>query len=76
MASDDDDDDFVDDVSRDYYPRVLEHIINTQSPQVLCRDYKEILGTLDIISTDPGQYHDRVINRKLESSPTTEVAVR
>uniref|UniRef100_A0A182KJ66 Uncharacterized protein n=1 Tax=Anopheles christyi TaxID=43041 RepID=A0A182KJ66_9DIPT len=39
----------------DCYPRVLEHIINTQSPQVLCRDYKEILGTLDIISTDPGK---------------------
>uniref|UniRef100_A0A182N7K8 Uncharacterized protein n=1 Tax=Anopheles dirus TaxID=7168 RepID=A0A182N7K8_9DIPT len=37
----------------DVYPRVLEHIINTQSPQLLCRDYKEILGTLDIISTDP-----------------------
>ncbi|EDO64797.1 AGAP006754-PA [Anopheles gambiae str. PEST] len=41
--------------ARDCYPRVLEHIINTQSPQVLCRDYKEILGTLDIISTDPGK---------------------
>ncbi|XP_035906837.1 serine/threonine-protein phosphatase 4 regulatory subunit 1-like isoform X2 [Anopheles stephensi] len=41
--------------ARDYYPRVLEHIINTQSPQVLCRDYKEILGTLDIISTDPDE---------------------
>ncbi|XP_053664240.1 uncharacterized protein LOC128713407 [Anopheles marshallii] len=38
--------------NKDCYPRVLEHIINTQSPQVLCRDYKEILGTLDIISTD------------------------
>ncbi|XP_053674670.1 uncharacterized protein LOC128724976 [Anopheles nili] len=38
--------------NKDFYPRVLEHIINTQSPQVLCRDYKEILGTLDIISTD------------------------
>uniref|UniRef100_A0A182PEZ9 Uncharacterized protein n=1 Tax=Anopheles epiroticus TaxID=199890 RepID=A0A182PEZ9_9DIPT len=42
-------------LSRDCYPRVLEHIIKTQSPQVLCRDYKEILGTLDIISTDPGK---------------------
>ncbi|XP_052899549.1 serine/threonine-protein phosphatase 4 regulatory subunit 1-like isoform X2 [Anopheles moucheti] len=41
--------------ARDCYPRVLEHIINTQSPQVLCRDYKEILGTLDIISTDPDE---------------------
>uniref|UniRef100_A0A4Y0BK28 Uncharacterized protein n=2 Tax=Anopheles funestus TaxID=62324 RepID=A0A4Y0BK28_ANOFN len=41
--------------NKDCYPRVLEHIINTQSPQVLCRDYKEILGTLDIISTDPDE---------------------
>uniref|UniRef100_A0A182IPT9 Uncharacterized protein n=1 Tax=Anopheles atroparvus TaxID=41427 RepID=A0A182IPT9_ANOAO len=39
--------------NKDCYPRVLEHIINTQPPQVLCRDYKEILGTLDVISTDP-----------------------
>uniref|UniRef100_A0A2M4A2Q2 Putative serine/threonine-protein phosphatase 4 regulatory subunit 1 n=2 Tax=Anopheles triannulatus TaxID=58253 RepID=A0A2M4A2Q2_9DIPT len=41
--------------ARDCYPRVLEHIISTQPPQVLCRDYKEILGTLDIISTDPDE---------------------
>ncbi|XP_055538813.1 serine/threonine-protein phosphatase 4 regulatory subunit 1-like isoform X2 [Wyeomyia smithii] len=33
------------------YPRVLEHIIHTQ-PYVLNRDYKEILNTLDIVSSD------------------------
>ncbi|KAL1399879.1 hypothetical protein pipiens_007882, partial [Culex pipiens pipiens] len=33
------------------YPRVLEHIIHTQ-PYVLSRDYKEILNTLDIVSSD------------------------
>ncbi|XP_052859616.1 uncharacterized protein LOC128266866 [Anopheles cruzii] len=41
--------------NKDCYPRVLEHIISTQSPQVLCRDYKEILGTLDVFSTDPDE---------------------
>ncbi|XP_053685372.1 serine/threonine-protein phosphatase 4 regulatory subunit 1-like [Sabethes cyaneus] len=38
-------------VERENYPRVLEHIIHTQ-PYVLSRDYKEILNTLDIVSSD------------------------
>ncbi|XP_055608394.1 serine/threonine-protein phosphatase 4 regulatory subunit 1-like isoform X2 [Uranotaenia lowii] len=36
---------------RENYPRVLEHIIQTQ-PYVLSRDYKEILSTLDLVSND------------------------
>lgn len=38
-------------IDRENYPRVLEHIIHTQ-PYVLSRDYKEILNTLDIVSSD------------------------
>ncbi|XP_058463205.1 serine/threonine-protein phosphatase 4 regulatory subunit 1-like isoform X2 [Malaya genurostris] len=38
-------------IDRENYPRVLEHIIHTQ-PYVLSRDYKEILSTLDIVSSD------------------------
>ncbi|ETN65508.1 hypothetical protein AND_002699 [Anopheles darlingi] len=60
----------------DCYPRVLEHIISTQPPQVLCRDYKEILGTLDIISTDPEPHPQlaRKMSRKFlrESEPERE----
>uniref|UniRef100_A0A182FI31 Uncharacterized protein n=1 Tax=Anopheles albimanus TaxID=7167 RepID=A0A182FI31_ANOAL len=51
---------------RDCYPRVLEHIISTQPPQVLCRDYKEILGTLDIISTDPEADEEEEAKQKVD----------
>nr|XP_029735096.1 serine/threonine-protein phosphatase 4 regulatory subunit 1 isoform X2 [Aedes albopictus] len=38
-------------IDRENYPRVLEHIIQTQ-PYVLSRDYQEILSTLDVVSAD------------------------